>query len=83
MDALLVREGTSSTEPRMDGPVSPVRQEPRVTRSVIEEFAVCMRGVSNDVRLKSGDDMQDDSGVAKVSPGLRIAKSMGADAGRL
>ena len=63
--ALLISEGTSL---------------PTVTRSVIDEFAVCIRGTSEEL-LNSGKDTLGDCGVAKMCV-LETAKSMGADEGR-
>lgn len=66
VEALLISEGTSSTEPRIDRPSSPVREELSVARSVMEELAVCMRETSKEVLLKSGDEThEEDSGVVK------------------
>ena len=63
VDALLVRDGTSSTELCKPKP-SLVRFEFKVALSVMEELAVWRRGTSKDVLLKSGEETAD--GVSGV-----------------
>lgn len=83
VDALLVSEGTSSTEPRVSNPWSPMRNELRVARSVIDEVAVCSRGFSKEDWLKSGVEIADESRSGAVKAGLGAGKvySIGAEAG--
>lgn len=81
VEALLVSDGTSSTEARMSAPPSPARKELHVVRSVMDEVAVCKRGTSNVADAKSGEDTTevDVSGVSTYWTGLGSGMSFSLD----
>lgn len=57
VEALLVKDGTSSVESHCAG--SPGLEELHVVLSVMDELAVCNRGVSKELFIKSGEETDD------------------------
>ncbi len=84
VEALLLKDGTSSTDMRSSCPGSPLKREFNVRRSVKDEDGVASRGPSNEEFVKPGDESVEEMvcGVAGCSSEADHTKSMGADAGR-